>query len=223
MLEQSPGADTTPKLTKQLSGASPTNYDTAEVAQALREDLLQLATEAKDNPAISVTSPSPVLLLDDVHNYDKALDDLFTDVLGARGFGSGDGQVPVVLFGREGVANGDVLRTQREGGERGWMSFPTLQHLLDIPPSGDLAYRCWFLFPEHMSDELATTFGTQVFVVQPDGEMAFQTWLSTARLVDRRDVYDKDLFEIGVKVGVQLGWLGTAADADILNAVRIAA
>jgi hypothetical protein len=187
----------------------------ALVADQMRNDLFALAADALPGGA-------PLLLLDDVHLYDHALDALVEEgVLGPAGFGDGGRILPAVLFGKVTVANGRRI-TEASDAHRGagWWSCRSMRLFRDLAAdqSSDedvLAYQWWFLNPS------PTVAGLEK-VLAPR-RVADNDWAEVARLVmeESEDVYDPVRLCRIAKYALRKEWFSPSDDDEILRAYGI--
>lgn len=87
-----------------------------DVKEALQLDLRRLLGEARArHPEIITAHSRVVVLLDEAHRYDKALDPLFKELLGDYGLGDSPPElVPVVMALSKGTAADEILRDPQD-------------------------------------------------------------------------------------------------------------
>jgi hypothetical protein len=193
------------------------------VVDAIRADLIQLAADcAAARPELFRPDARPLLLLDDVHLYDRALDALVdSEVLGPSGFGAGPRRLPVVLFGKQTVANGERLADAKaRWAGAGWCQFHRVRHFRDIAASEGndsdvLAYQWWLLNPE-------PALGGPAQVLAPQ-RTANNPWADVARLAmhDSRQLYSGERLAKFAAVALRNNWLTGSDDDAILRAFGI--
>ncbi|HEU4349733.1 MAG TPA: CHAT domain-containing protein [Actinoplanes sp.] len=192
------------------------------VVDPLRADLFALAADAAAKGGLFGAGTRPLLLLDDVHLYDRALDALVdNDVFGTRGFGDGAEMLPAVLFGKQAVANGARL-AEADARYRGatWWRCRSVQHFRDIAARNGsdedvLAYQWWLLNPEPNLGGLGQVLAPRRIADNP--------WADVARTVmlDSRQVYDGELLGRIAALGLQKKWFSGSDDDAILRAYGI--
>jgi hypothetical protein len=88
---------------------------TGDVREALRIELLNLIQEAREKyPNIIKKESRALILLDEAHRYDKALDPLFKELLGDSGLGTAEEPAPVVISLAMGTSADENLKEPME-------------------------------------------------------------------------------------------------------------
>jgi len=103
----------------------------ASLKEALSNDLTQLAKEArKKHSSVEEAGGRAIIFLDEVHQYDKAIPDLFEKLLGPFGFGTLDTTAPVVVALSKGTAADPMLdRLLERGAPKPWLQRTQLRVL----------------------------------------------------------------------------------------------
>jgi hypothetical protein len=205
----------------QMAREKPAEVDPRTLAVELRRDLAILrAGVAAAYPGLVAEDATTVVLFDDVHWYEDALDALI-ELLGSRGIGMAPEPLPVVLFGKQGEGDGARLADfQASAGGSGWASFRMLRHVIDLGEGLDrLAFLGWFLHPEPDIPDAPT----RVLVptrVKP-GAADHSVWLDVLRALaeqaEPRLFYDPKQLKVIEGMALKHEWFTQADDDDILR------
>ncbi|MFC7530845.1 CHAT domain-containing protein [Actinoplanes sp. GCM10030250] len=207
---------------ERLARLAPDDMSIQEVTDPLREDLFTLAADAAAMGGPFAAACRPLLLLDDVHLYDHALDALAEEGgLGPAGFGAGSRILPTVLFGKVALANEQRLAgiaATNVGG--GWWSLRDVRNFRELALRNNseedlLAYQWWYLNP-------APATGGPATVLAPR-RVANNLWAEVARLKmeESHQVYDPVRLSRFAKFAVERAWFTTSTDDEILRAYGI--
>jgi len=210
----SAAADFALKLGKNLApGESFTQSCKNRFAQAVREDLNVLRDRiAAKNPAHVRDDATALLLFDDVHCYDDALELLLKSV-GPTGLGVAPTKLPVVIFGKSTSGAGALLIDfQATAGGSGWARFHTLRHVTELADDLDrFTFLSWYLHPE------PEVVGAPTSVLAP---ALSDEWIDTLRgyTKDKLCFYDPASLAEVERIGIKYGWLRKGNDDAILQA-----
>ncbi|MEU8242653.1 CHAT domain-containing protein [Actinoplanes missouriensis] len=204
-----------------LIGRAATGADVSlpVLAGPLRRDLFALAADAAGTGDPFVAQCRPLLLLDDLHLYDAALDGLLGQGgLGPAGFGNGVAILPTVVFGKTAVADGPRLdEFGIPGAGPSWCEIRDLRHFRDMVTEDEtdvdlLAYQCWLLNPPRVT-------GRAVRVLAPRTPNR-SSWARIARwgMKNSRVVYDRAQLDEIIDFATGEDWLSGSDDDEILRA-----
>jgi hypothetical protein len=194
-----------------------------QLVRDLRTDLLDLARDVRQaRPDLFAANPLPILLLDDVHTYDRALSELFDKMLKTTGVGPGAAtKVPVALFGKMAPEACTVLQDCLDRlSHSGWAEVRAVQlfHEIARDRSSDddlIAYRWLLLHPEP-----ALGGPKEVLVPRIQSPDGTSLWEDVARAVyaSSTQVYDPDRLSHLADVARKHEWFVADDDQAILVA-----
>ncbi|MEU4563129.1 CHAT domain-containing protein [Actinoplanes sp. NPDC023936] len=211
-----PAAALIDRISRAATGA---DVSLPVLAGPLRRDLFALAAGAATTGDPFTARCRPLLLLDDLHLYDAALDGLLDQgVLGPTGFGNGVDILPTVVFGKTAVADGARLDDLGlPGAGPAWCEVRDVRHFRDLVDEHEtdvdlLAYQCWLLNPPRVA-------GRPVRVLAPR-QLTRTSWARIARfgMKDSTVVYDREQLDDIIAFATGENWLSDSDDDEILRA-----
>jgi hypothetical protein len=184
------------------------------LAEDVRADFTDLRDRlAEKHPEDVRTDATTLLLLDDVHWYDHALDELVKNLV-PQGLGAAPTKLPVAIFGKSAEGAGACLTGLNNKAGSGWLTCHTLGHVVELEPDlNRLVFLWWLLHPE------PETFGAPPAVLTPAPGKGDE-WVDVLRIRAETvaSFYDPESLGVVGRCATKHGWLTEGDDDAILQA-----